>query len=106
MSEDKIVALRPGVSRETISGFALRFQTETAALSNLYGGDLAGYVILCVNSRGEWNLSFKVDDDADMPMGTAMLAGLAQSAITRNMVAKDAAVETLETYGLVIPPSE
>lgn len=79
--------------REHSSGLAMRIALEAQALANLYADDLAGFVIVCVNGRGEWSLSFETDPSS--PIGHTMLAGLASAAIQRDILARDATREII-----------
>lgn len=77
----------PAYSHErTKSGLTARFEIEAAALANLFADDLAGYVVFCVDKRGEWSLSFRCDDDPNIPIGVNMVAGLTISAVHREMI--------------------
>lgn len=103
MSERQtIVSLRALSSWREASGLSERLRIELAALSNVYADDLAGYVVICVNHKGEWSLAWKVDDDS--PIGRAMLAGLAMAAVQHDMIGDSAAMEAIVRNGLREPP--
>lgn len=101
-----VVPLRDRTSFKDVNGLAERLRTELAALSNLYAADLAGYVVLCVDSKGCWSLAFKTIEDETCPIGQTMLAGLAISAIQREMIADGAACDAMVRNGLLRPPEE
>lgn len=105
MSE-KVIALRERSSFKDVCGLAERLRTELAAISNVYADDLAGYIVLAVDSKGCWTLAFKVSDDDACPIGHTMLAGLAIQAIQREMVADSAACDAMVRNGLLRPPEE
>ena len=75
-------------------GLASRLCVEAEAVANVYAHDIAGYVMVCVNSKGVWSLSYEMDPDS--PIGMTMLAGLAMAAIQRDMLAKAAARDLAE----------
>lgn len=99
---ENVVSLRDSSWKPSACGLAERLRTELAALANVRADDLAGYVVLCVNSKGAWDLAWKVDEDS--PIGLTMLAGLATAAIQRDMLGDSAAVDALVRNGLREPP--
>jgi len=105
MSE-KVVPLRERSSFKDVSGLAERLRTELGAISNVYSADLAGYVVIAVDSKGCWTLAFKTIEDETCPIGQTMLAGLAISAIQREMIADGAACDAMVRNGLLRPPEE
>lgn len=105
MSE-KVIPLRERSSFKDVCGLAERLRTEIAAMSNVYADDLAGYIVLAVDSKGCWTLGFKIIDDENCPVGVAMLAGLGISAIQREMIADGAACDAMVRNGLLRPPEE
>jgi len=105
MSE-KVIPLRERSSFKEVCGLAERLRTELAAISNVYAEDLAGYIVLAVDSKGCWTLAFKIKDDDNCPVGVAMLAGLGISAIQREMIADGAACDAMVRNGLLRPPEE
>lgn len=102
---DKVVPLRNSSFKDAC-GLAERLRTELAALSNVYAKDLAGYIVICVNSKGCWSLAFKTTDDEACPLGPTMLAGLGIAAIQREMVADSAACDAMVRNGLLRPPED
>jgi hypothetical protein len=96
---DKVVPLREHSSWKVASGLAARLRIELEALSNVYANDLAGYVVITVNSKGEWSCGWKVDDAS--PIGRVMLGGLATAAVQREMLADGAAVDAMVRNGLL-----
>lgn len=77
---------------------------ELAAISNVYADDLAGYVVVSVNGKGEWTCAWKCDEAS--PIGRTMLAGLAIAGVTHDMIADSAATEAIVRNGLRDRPPE
>lgn len=101
----KIVPLFKGSCwTKPVNGLAKRMVTEVNALANVYNGELAGYVIVAVNGKGEWSLGARAAKTKDHPIGSNMLGGIAQAAIQRELMADPAAVDVLIRHGLVINP--
>lgn len=101
---DNVVGLRSLSSFKEATGLAERLRTELAALSNVYADDLAGYVVVCVNGKGEWTVAWRCDEAS--PIGRTMLAGLALAGIQHDMIADSAAGEALVRNGLRDPPPD
>jgi len=103
---EKVVPLRANSSWKEATGLAGRLRQELEAHININANDLAGYVVLSVDVKGCWQLSWKVDEES--PIGQTMLAGLATAAIQRDMLADSAATEAIVRNGLrePIPPKE
>lgn len=85
------------------NGLAERLRTEVGALANINATDLAGYIVICVDTQGRWQIAFKVLDDDACPVGVTMLAGLGLAAIQREMVADGAACDAMVRNGLLLP---
>lgn len=105
MSEDapaNVVPLRSLSSWKPAEGLSERPRLELAALSNVYATDLAGYVVIGVNHKGEWSLQWKCDDAS--PIGRTMLSGLALAAVQHDMIGDSAAMEAIVRNGLREPP--
>lgn len=101
---DQVVPLRPLSSWKEATGLSERLRIELAALSNVYADDLSGYVVVCVNGKGEWSLAWKHDEEG--PIGRLMLAGLAMAGIQLDMIGERAAQEAIVRNGLRAPPPE
>jgi hypothetical protein len=100
---EKVVPLREHSSwKQDVGGLAERLRIELAAISNVYADDLAGYVVVTVNSKGEWSCMWKADDAS--PIGRVMLGGLATAAVQREMLADGAAVDAMVRNGLLREP--
>lgn len=97
-----VVPINAGGFRAEVCPLAARLRTELAAIVNVYADDLAGYVVVAVDSKGCWNVSWAHHRDG--PIGRTMLAGLATAAIQRELVADAAACDALVRNGLRDPP--
>jgi len=87
-----------------LTGDAQRFMISAGMLAQNFPDDLAGYVMIGVDSQGKWSLSFRVRENG--VMGATMLAGLAIAAIQRDMIVETQVKEALIRNGLVFPDPE
>lgn len=89
---------------QPLTGDAQRFMVSAGKLAQNFPDDLAGYVMIGVDSKGRWSLAFRVREDG--LMGQTLLAGLAMAAIQREMIAEPQVKEALIRNGLVLPDSK
>lgn len=114
MSEERVVPIRKGCALENVSGVGLKLQTEAAAFANSYASPnpdgsvtpMAAFVIIGVDSVGRFQVGWTIDEAVHSLLGRTMLAGLAQAAIQRDMIADAAACEVIVRNGLRQPEPE
>ena len=81
-----------------------RMEMATSIAAQTFADDLAGFVLVAVNVKGECATHWAVDPDS--PVGPTMLTGIAQGAIVRDIVSEIAIKNSLIRNGLVYPDQD
>ena len=86
------------------SELVTKMERSAGIMAQHFADDLAGYVMLAVNAKGEWSLGFHFDKDS--PIGPNMLAGITMAAVQRDIIAEGAIKDSLVRHNLVLPDPE